>query len=158
VLGIPFIASGGIADGRGLAAALMLGAEGINMGTRFCVTQEAPIHRNIKQMIVDATERDTTLILRPFRNTGRVLRNAVSDEVNQLESREGATFADIKHLVAGARGRQTLETGDTNGGLVWAGQVSGLIDDVPTCAALIQRIVTECSRTMAAGLSVVNSP
>jgi NADH:quinone reductase (non-electrogenic) len=157
-LSVPFIASGGIADGRGLAAALMLGAEGINMGTRFCVTQEAPIHRNIKQMIVDATERDTTLILRPFRNTGRVLRNAVSEEVNQLESREGATFTDIKHLVAGARGRLTLETGDTNGGLVWAGQVCGLIDDVPTCAALIQRLIAECSQAMTGALSMMNSP
>jgi NAD(P)H-dependent flavin oxidoreductase YrpB (nitropropane dioxygenase family) len=155
-LGIPFIASGGIADGRGLAAAMMLGAEGINMGTRFCATQEAPIHQNIKQMIVDAGERDTTLILRPFRNTGRVLRNAVSEEVNTLESREGATFADIKHLVAGARGRLTLESGDANGGLVWAGQVCGLIDDIPTCAELIERIVTECAEAMAAARAMLD--
>jgi NADH:quinone reductase (non-electrogenic) len=149
VLKIPFIASGGIGDGHGLAAALTLGAEGINMGTRFCVTKEAPIHDNIKRMIVNATERDTTLILRPFRNTGRVLRNGVSEEVNKLEHREGATFADIKHLVAGARGRETLEKGDTDGGLVWAGQVSGLIDDIPTCAELVARIVKECADTLA---------
>lgn len=155
VLKIPFIASGGIGDGYGLAAALALGAEGINMGTRFCVTNEAPIHDNIKKMIVDATERDTTLILRPFRNTGRVLRNAVSEEVNKLENKEGATFADIKHLVAGARGRATLEKGDTDGGLVWAGQVSGLIDDVPTCAELIARIIQECKDTLANAQRVI---
>jgi NADH:quinone reductase (non-electrogenic) len=148
VLKIPFIASGGIGDGRGLAAAFALGAEGINMGTRFCVTQEAPIHDNIKNMIVGASELDTTLILRPFRNTGRVLKNAVSKEVNDIEHKDGVTFADIRHLVAGARGRETLEKGDTQGGLVWAGQVSGLIDDIPTCKQLIDRIVKECREAL----------
>ena len=154
-LEVPYIASGGIADGHGLAAALMLGAEGINMGTRFCVTKEAPIHENIKKMIVEASERDTTLILRPFRNTGRVLKNAVSLEVNELEHKEGAKFEDIRHLVAGARGRETLEKGEMQGGLVWAGQVSGLINDIPTCKELIDRIVTECKEALANAQKVI---
>jgi nitronate monooxygenase len=153
-LKIPFIASGGIGNGYGLAAALALGAEGINMGTRFCATKEAPIHDNIKEMIVGASELDTTLILRPFRNTGRVLKNAVSKEVNQIEYKEGATFTDIRHLVAGVRGRETLEKGDTQGGLVWAGQVCGLIDDIPTCKQLIDRVVKECRDILAKSLKV----
>jgi nitronate monooxygenase len=102
-----------------------------------------------------ASELDTTLILRPFRNTGRVLKNAVSKEVNELEYKDGATFPDIKHLVAGARGRETLEKGDTQGGLVWAGQVSGLIDDLPTCKELIDRMVKECREALADGQRVV---
>lgn len=142
---IPLVASGGIADGRGMAAALVLGAEGVNMGTRFCATQEAPIHDHIKQALVGATERHTRLIFRTLHNTGRVLRNAISDEVVATEQRPGGCeFGDIRHLVAGARGREALRTGEVDGGLVWAGQVVGLIDDVPTCEALIQRMVAEC--------------
>lgn len=144
-LRVPVIASGGIADGRGMAAALALGADGVNMGTRFCATQEAPIHPNIKQALVDAGERDTHLIFRTMRNTGRVLKNAVSEEVVATERRpEGCEFKDIHHLVAGARGRATLESGDVDGGLVWASQVVGLIDDVPTCAELLERMVADC--------------
>ena len=144
-LRIPVIASGGIADGRGMAAALALGAEGVNMGTRFCVTQEAPIHDKIKQALIHATERDTHLIFRSLRNTGRVLKNAVSDEVVATERRPGGcAFDDIRALVAGARGRSTLESGEIDAGLIWAGQVVGLIDDVPTCNELIRRIVSEC--------------
>jgi NAD(P)H-dependent flavin oxidoreductase YrpB (nitropropane dioxygenase family) len=142
---VPLIASGGIGDGRGMAAALVLGAEGVNMGTRFCATKEAPIHPNIKQLLVESTERDTNLIFRTLRNTARCLKNAVSDEVVTLERRPaGVAFGDIRHLVAGSRGRDALETGDIHGGLVWAGEVVGLIDDVPTCEELIQRIVDEC--------------
>ena len=147
-LSIPVVASGGIADGRGLAAALALGAEGVNMGTRFCATREAPIHEDIKQALVKASERDTTLIFRTLRNTGRVLKNAISQEVVALE-RGGASFQDIHPLVAGARGRQALESGEVDGGLVWASQVVGLIEDVPSCAELIERMVQECREVFA---------
>lgn len=144
-LKIPVVASGGIGDGRGMAAALTLGAEGINMGTRFCATVEAPIHPNIKQALVDASERDTRLMFRKLHNTARVLKNAVSEEVVKIENRpEGAKFEDIKHLVAGGRGRMALEGGDRDGGVITAGQIVGLINDIPTCKELIDRIVKEC--------------
>jgi nitronate monooxygenase len=143
VLKIPILASGGIADGRGMAAALTLGAEGVNMGTRFCATQEAPIHPNVKQALISATERDTRLVFRTFRNTARVLRNAISDEVLALEGR-GAPFDEVKPLVAGVRGRAALHSGEVDGGVISAGQCVGLIDDVPTCAELVSRMVREC--------------
>ncbi len=144
-LTIPIIASGGIADGRGMAAALALGAEGINMGTRFCVTQEAPIHYNIKQALVAASERDTKLIFRTLKNTSRVLKNAISQEVVAMENRPGGCqFEDIRPLVAGVRGRAALQAGEVNGGVVSAGLCIGLIDDVPTCAELLERMVREC--------------
>ena len=147
---IPLIASGGIGDGRGMAAALVLGAEGVNMGTRFCATKEAPIHDNVKQMIVDKTERDTNLIFRSLHNTGRVLKNVISDEVVAMERRPGGCeFKDIHHLVKGSRGRAALECGSVDDGLVWAGQVCGLIDDVPGCEELIQRMVAECRTRLA---------
>lgn len=142
-LKVPVIASGGIADGRGMAAAMVLGAEGINMGTRFQVTREAPVHDNIKAALVAATERDTRLIFRSLRNTARVLRNRVAEEVIASEQ-AGCQFEDIRHLVTGARGRAALESGDAQDGIVSAGMVVGLIDDVPTCEQLIQRIVREC--------------
>jgi nitronate monooxygenase len=141
-LKIPIIASGGIADGRGLAAALVLGAEGVNMGTRFCATREAPIHERIKQALVNANERDTRLILRTLHNTARVLKNAVADEVIASESR-GCSFEDIRPLVAGSRGRAALAAGDPDGGIITAGQTVGLIDDIPACAELIARMVAE---------------
>lgn len=148
-LRIPIIASGGIGDGRGMAAAFALGAEGVNMGTRFCATIEAPIHERIKQALVQADERGTNLIFRTLSNTGRVLKNAVSDEVIALERREGGcTFADIQTLVSGQRGRATLQSGDVDNGLIWAGQVVGLIHDVPTCADLIQQIVKDCQKAL----------
>ncbi|MDH4561134.1 nitronate monooxygenase family protein [Pseudomonas sp. BN411] len=153
-LRIPIIASGGIADGRGMAAALMLGAEGINMGTRFMLTKEAPIHEDIKAALAAGNERDTKLIFRPFNNTGRVFRNAVSEEVVEIERQAGSTFEDIRPLVAGARGRAALESGDVNGGLVWAGQTIGLIDDVPSCAELVKRIVTDCRLAIARGVTL----
>ena len=142
-LKIPVIASGGIGDGRGLAAALTLGAEAVNMGTRFCATREAPIHDNIKQAMVVASERDTRLIFRTLHNTARSLRNSISEEVVAME-KNGCQFDDIKHLVAGVRGRAALESGDVEGGILAAGQIVGLIDDVPSCAELIQRMVREC--------------
>jgi nitronate monooxygenase len=103
---------------------------------------------------VSRSERDTQLIFRTLRNTGRVLRNAVSEEVVGLERRAGgATFADIQHLVRGQRGKATLESGEIEAGLIWAGQVLGLIDDIPTCETLIQRIVIECRERLRAASS-----
>lgn len=142
-LKIPMIASGGFADGRGLAAALALGADGINMGTRFCATVEAPIHQKVKQFILDNDERGTNLIFRRFHNTGRVAKNSVSDQVIEISARPEAVFEDIRPLVSGAKGRVALETGDLDAGLIWAGQVQGLIHDIPTCKALLARIVRE---------------
>lgn len=144
-LSIPVIASGGIGDGRGLAAALVLGAEGINMGTRFCATVEAPIHDDIKQALVNATESDTRLIFRTLNNTSRVLKNAISEAVIAMEHQEGGVeFSEIRPLVAGARGQAALNSGQVDDGVITAGQVVGLIDDIPTCAELIERIVAEC--------------
>jgi nitronate monooxygenase len=140
---IPMIASGGFGDGRGLAAALALGADGINMGTRFCATVEAPIHQRVKQLLVDNDERGTNLIFRSLRNTARVGKNSVSDMVVEILKKPGAKFEDVAHLVRGAQGRVLLEEGDLDAGLVWAGQVQGLIHDIPTVSELIQRIVRE---------------
>lgn len=149
-LRIPIIASGGIATGAGMAAALTLGAQGVNMGTRFMATQEAPIHDNIKQALVAAGERDTRLMFRTMRNTSRVLANDISNEVVEAERRPGGVqFEEIRHLVAGARGRAAMESGNVQDGVVSAGQVVGLIDDIPTCAELIARMVKECRESLA---------
>ena len=139
---IPLIASGGFGDGRGLAAALALGAEGINMGTRFMATVEAPIHPHVKQQIVANDERSTDLIFRTMRNTSRVARNAVSQQVVELE-RQGATFEEVRALVAGVRGKVVYENGDPDHGVWSAGQIQGLIHDIPTCDNLVRRIVAE---------------
>jgi nitronate monooxygenase len=155
---IPMIASGGFGDGRGLVAALALGAEGINMGTRFCATVEAPIHDNVKQFLVSNDERSTNLIFRKFRNTGRVAKSSVSDQVMEISSREGAVFEDIRPLVSGAKGRQALETGDLDAGLVWAGQVQGLIRDIPTCQQLLDRIIDEAEAIIRGRLSSFVQP
>lgn len=142
-LTIPVIASGGFGDGRGLAAALALGADGINMGTRFCATVEAPIHDRVKQFLVENDERATNLIFRQFHNTGRVAKNSVSDEVVARLAKPEAVFEDVRPLVSGANGRQALETGDVDAGLIWAGQIQGLICDIPSCQILLDRIVGE---------------
>ena len=142
-LTIPMIASGGFGDGRGLAAALALGAEGINMGTRFCATAEAPIHQNVKQFIVDNDERGTNIIFKKFRNTARVAKNSVSDKVVEISALPDTKFEDIHSYVAGAKGRAALESGDIDAGLIWAGQVQGLINDIPTCKVLIDRIMAD---------------
>ncbi len=139
---IPMIASGGFGDGRGLVAALALGADGINMGTRFMATAESPIHDNVKQQMVANDERATDLIFRTMRNTARVARNAISQRVLELE-RGGATFEQVRDLVAGSRGKVVYESGDPDHGVWSAGQVQGLIHDVPTCADLVGRIVAE---------------
>ena len=140
---IPMLASGGFGDGRGLVAALALGADGINMGTRFCATREAPIHANVKQAYLDNDERGSNLIFRKFKNTARVGKSAVSDEVVRRLAEPDASFADVKDLVAGTAGRDMLETGDMSKGVFWAGMVQGLIHDLPTCGELIGRIISE---------------
>ena len=139
---IPIIASGGFGYGRGLVAALALGADGINMGTRFCATQEAPIHDAFKQAMVANDERSTQLIFRTLKNTARVAKNRISEEVIARE-RAGCGFEDIRELVSGLRGREGLESGDLDRGIWSAGQVQGLIRDVPTVKDLIERIVAE---------------
>jgi len=148
---VPMIASGGFGDGRGLVAALALGAEGINMGTRFMATVEAPIHQSVKEQIVANDERATDLIFRTMRNTSRVARNEVSQKVVELE-RAGAKFEDVKALVAGARGRLVYEEGDVDIGVWSAGQIQGLIHDIPTCAELVSRIVADAERIIASRL------
>jgi NADH:quinone reductase (non-electrogenic) len=140
---IPMLASGGFGDGRGLVAALALGADGINMGTRFCATQEAQIHPNVKQAYIDNDERGTNLIFRSLKNTARVGKSEVSDEVVRRLSVPGATFGDVKELVAGEAGRDMLQTGDLTKGIFWAGMIQGLIHDTPTCKDLIDRIIVE---------------
>jgi NAD(P)H-dependent flavin oxidoreductase YrpB (nitropropane dioxygenase family) len=140
---IPMIASGGFGDARGLVAALALGADGINMGTRFMCTLESPIHQRVKEQIVANDERSTDLIFRTLHNTARVARNAVSREVVEIERKGGATIEDVAHLVAGKRGRVVYEEGDPDHGIWSAGMVQGLIHDIPSCAELVARIVSE---------------
>ena len=143
-LKIPFLASGGLGDGRGLAAALALGADGINMGTRFMVTKEAPIHDNVKRRMIEATELDTALIYRSLRNTARVFKNSVAEQVVEIESRPGETkFEDIQPLVQGVKGRELFDGGDLDKGIWSAGMIVGLIDDNPSCEDLITRMVAE---------------
>lgn len=143
-LRVPYIASGGIGDGRGLAACLALGAAGVNMGTRFMCTVESPIHQNIKEKIVASTEYDTTHIFRTLNNTSRVFKNVVSKEVVAIEHRPGgAKFEDVRDLVSGARGRIVFENGDPDYGVWTAGLVLGLIKDIPTCEELLSRIERE---------------
>ncbi|PHH62514.1 hypothetical protein CDD81_7087 [Ophiocordyceps australis] len=155
-LTVPFIASGGFADGQGLAAALCLGACGINMGTRFMCTVEAPIHQDVKQQIVDSAETDTTLLLRRWRNTTRLYKNKVALQALQIE-RESPTgkFEEVAHLMSGQRGRQVFTTGDAEHGVWTTGQVMGLIHDIPTCHDLVQRIQAEAQDTLRDRLTLV---
>lgn len=154
-LDIPVIASGGIADGRGMAAALALGAAGINMGTRFVATREAPVHERIKQALVAARETDTRLMFRTLKNTARVLSNPISEEVLSLERRPGGcSFDELRPLVAGPRGRAALASGAVDDGVIWAGQVVGLITDIPTCEELLRRMVAQCRQQLAAAASL----
>ena len=143
---IPMLASGGIGDGRGLVAALALGAEGINMGTRFCATQEAPIHPNIKQKYVENDERGTNLIFRSLHNTARVGKNGVSDLVAERLKKPDAKFEDVAELVRGYKGAEMLKSGDVEGGIFWAGMIQGLIHDIPTCQELIDQIIGDATR------------
>ena len=153
-LKIPFIASGGLGDGKGLAAALAMGADGINMGTRFMVTKEAPIHANVKQRMVEASELDTSLIYRTLRNTARVFKNSIAEKVLEIESQEGQTkFADIAPLVQGVKGRELFNDGELEKGIWSAGMVVGLINDIPSCEELVSRIVAEAEEIISGRLS-----
>ncbi|WP_037157998.1 NAD(P)H-dependent flavin oxidoreductase [Rhodococcoides fascians] len=146
-LTIPLIASGGIATGAGLVAALALGASAVNMGTRFMATTEAPIHDNVKRQIVRNTERDTVLVFREFDNTARVARNAISEQIVEISRRTGATFADIADLASGQRGReQVYGNGDIDGGMWWASQAQGLVNDVSSCADVVRTIIDDARR------------
>ncbi|MEG1626117.1 NADH:ubiquinone reductase [Pseudomonas sp.] len=142
-LKVPIIASGGFADGRGLVAALALGADAVNMGTRFLSTRECTIHPAVKAAIRAADERSTDVIMRSLRNSARVARNAVSQEVLAVEARGNVSYADIAALVSGQRGRGVYEQGDTNLGIWSAGMVQGLIEDEPSCAQLLQNLVEQ---------------
>ncbi|MBU13935.1 MAG: nitronate monooxygenase [Gammaproteobacteria bacterium] len=155
-LQIPFVASGGLGDGRGLAAALALGADGINMGTRFMVTEEAPIHIKVKQAMVEASELDTALIYRTLSNTARVFKNSIAEQVLEIESQTGATrFEDIQPLVQGAKGKELFAEGDLERGIWSAGMVVGLIEDIPSCNELIQRIVADAEEIISDRLAQV---
>ena len=150
---VPMLASGGFADGRGLVAALALGADGVNMGTRFCVTKEAQIPDSFKERMVANDERQTDLIFRTLHNTARVMKNQVSQEVVSIERAGNAKFEDVQHLVAGKRGVAAMERGDTDDGIWSAGMVQGLIDDVPSVKELVDRIVAEAEAIIDARLA-----
>ena len=144
-LSIPFVASGGMADGRSLVAAMALGAEGMNMGTRFIATTDAPVHDNVKQALLNADERQTRLIMRNLRNTERVMKNAAVDEIIRIETLKGEDVAidDIRHLVTGVQGRKVLQDGEMDAAAWSCGMVAGLIHDIPSCAELIGRIMNQ---------------
>jgi nitronate monooxygenase len=147
---VPVIASGGMADGRSLVAALALGADAVNMGTRFLATVEAKIHENVKRRIVENTERDTVLVGRTLRNTARVARNAISEQVAEIQRDPTKTFADVRELMAGVRGRaNVLEGGDLDGGIWSTGQSQALIHDIPTCAELVRNIMGQADEILA---------
>jgi len=153
-LRIPFVASGGMADGRSLVAALALGAEGMNMGTRFLATQEAPVHENVKRAIVAASELDTRLVMRGLRNTERVLNNKGVEELLAIERAKGTDLqiSDIHDQVAGIYPRVMIE-GDVDAGAFSCGMVAGLIHDVPTVQELVDRIMAEAHGLIAARLA-----
>ncbi len=155
-LEIPFVASGGMADARSLVASLAMGAEGMNMGTRFIATKEAPVHENVKQAIVDASELDTRLIMRSLRNTERVLSNAAVERLLEKERTLGPDlgFKDIMEEVAGVYPRIMLE-GDMDAGAWSCGMVAGLIHDIPTCQELIDRIMSEAETLIGSRLNGV---
>lgn len=158
-LEIPFVSSGGQADGRSLVASLALGADGMNMGTRFICTVEAPVHANVKNAIVAASERDTRLIMRPLRNTERVLQNDAVDRVLQIETEKGSDirFEDIAPDVAGVYPKVMID-GDMDAGAWSCGMVAGLINDIPTCRQLIDRTMTEAETIISRRLGGVVSP
>jgi len=155
-LGVPFIASGGFADGQGLAAALSLGAEGINMGTRFMCTIEAPIHQNVKEAIVEAQETDTELVLRRWKNTSRLFANKVAKDAVKVEKEStSGKFEDVAPYVSGKRGREVFINGDVDFGVWTAGQVIGLIHDIPSCEDLVSRIEREAEETLNKASSLI---
>jgi len=157
-LSIPFVASGGLANARSLVASIALGADGINMGTRFIATKEAPVHENVKRALVAATELDTRLIMRPIRNTERVLSNAAAEEILRIEREkaeagEQVGISDIRHLVAGSENRKVLQDGEMDAGAWSCGMVAGLIHDIPTCQELLDTIVGEAEALISQKLS-----
>ena len=155
-LKIPFVASGGMADARSLVAALAMGAEGMNMGTRFIATKEAPVHDRVKQAIVDASELDTRLIMRPLRNTERVLKNKAVDHLLEIEREKGASLKidDIIEEVAGVYPKVMIE-GDVDRGAWSCGRVVGLIHDIPTVKELIDRIMAEADQLIRGRLAAL---
>jgi nitronate monooxygenase len=153
-LRIPVVASGGIADGRGLAAALALGCEGVNMGTRFLATQEAPIHDGIKQKIVEMDENQTQLIFRKFRNTARVYKNTVAEKVAEIEA-AGGDFKDVHAYVSGEKQEEAWSTGNIEAGMVTAGMSGALVKDVPSCQELIDRIVSDARSIIKGRLTAI---
>ena len=157
---IPFVASGGFGDARGLVAALALGADGINMGSRFMATLEAPIHDNVKEAMVAADERNTELMYRPLRNTARVFKNQVAGKVLEIEREKGddIKIEDLAQYVSGQRGKIVFEDGNIDHGIWSAGMVVGLINDIPSCADLISRIVREAERIIAHRLAGLVNP
>lgn len=151
-LSIPVVASGGLADGQGLVAALALGCEGVNMGTRFLATKEAPIHEGIKDKIVAMNENQTQVIFRTFNNTVRVYRNSVSERVAEVEA-SGGTYNDIRELVSGSNQEIAWQTGDIEAGMVSAGLSGALIDDAPSCEEVVANIVSEAEKIIARRLT-----
>ena len=153
-LEIPFVASGGMADGRSLVASLAMGADGMNMGTRFIATKEAPVHQNVKDAIVAASELDTRLVMRPLRNTERVMTNPAVERLLEIEKEKGADlqFTDVIEQVAGVYPRIMME-GDMDAGAWSCGMVAGLINDIPTCKELIDRIMAEADEIINGKLS-----
>ncbi|WP_169569136.1 NAD(P)H-dependent flavin oxidoreductase [Sneathiella limimaris] len=148
-LSIPFVASGGMGNGKQLAAALALGADGINMGTRFIATKEAPVHQNVKDALVAASELDTRLIMRPLRNTERVLNNDAVEKIMAMEQGkgQGLSIEDIKELVAGVYPK-VMQDGDMEAGAWSCGMVAGLIHDIPTVQELVDGIMKEAEDTI----------
>ncbi len=151
-INIPIIASGGFADARGLVAALALGADAMNMGTRFVATQEAAAHDNVKQWYVDANENDTMYVMRSLRNTERVLRNPIAEKVVELES-QGAGIAELAPLVSGKNGLRVLEEGELDVGMMTAGLSVGLVHDIPTVKDLIDTIISEAQEIVGTRLA-----
>ena len=141
-LTVPVVASGGIGDGRGLAAALVLGCDGVNMGTRFMATKEAPIHQGIKDKIVEMDETKTQLIFRSYRNTARVYRNSISEKVAEIEA-AGGGFEEVHEYVSGANQEKAWSTGDIEAGMVTAGLSGTFVHDVPTCQEVIDTIMAD---------------
>ncbi|MFJ6671847.1 NAD(P)H-dependent flavin oxidoreductase [Actinosynnema sp. NPDC091369] len=153
---IAVLASGGFTDGRGLVAALALGAEGVSMGTRFLCTVESPVHRRVKEQIVANGELDTELIFRPLRNTARVAGNSVSRKVVEILA-DGGEFPDVRDLVAGSRGRRVFEEGDLEAGIWSVGLAQGLIDDIPTVREVVERTVAEAEALITGRLTTLTA-
>lgn len=160
VLTQPFVCSGGVGNGRQIAAALALGADGVNCGTRFCATQECNWPESFKTRMLEADERDTVLMLRRLKNTCRVFRNDVSKEVEQIEAEKGEEFdfMDVMHLVNGKRGREAELKCDADGGIWSAGQVVGLIDTIPTCQELMDQMMAQAEDIILHRLNAMVKP